>query len=308
MINYHHTTYSQGSSWRLYYNHYVPEKQPVKATMLIVHGMKEHSGRYQALAEYLVQHGVAVITYDHVGHGNSVENEYQLGFFRNIDPHKLLVEHADEMADKLSSLHLNVPHYILGHSMGSFITRLLLQKSHSKFSGAIIVGTGGKNIAAQLTKPLFGLLNKVSPTKVSTFINETFDKMNNVRFKNEPGASSTSWLSFDRSNRESFDKDPFCGVPFSNNGFYALITLNTLATERDWAKSIAYEFPMLFISGEDDPIGDFGKGIRRTVLYLINDGFKNISYKLYPKMRHEILNESINKDIYDNIVNWIESI
>ena len=81
-----------------------------------------------------------------------------------------------------------------------------------------------------------------------------------------------------------------------------------MATERDWAKSIAYEFPMLFISGEDDPIGDFGKGIRRTVLYLINDGFKNISYKLYPKMRHEILNESINKDIYDNIVNWIESI
>ena len=100
-------------------------------------------------------------------------------------------------------------------------------------------------------------------------------------------------------------KDPLNGVPFSNNGFYALLTLNVNATKRDWAQPIHKTLPMLFVSGGDDPIGNFGKGVKQTVSRLKEDGFVDVELKLYEGMRHEILNEDIKEQVYDDILEWL---
>lgn len=290
---------------RLFYNHFSPENQSVKAAVLILHGMKEHSGRYEEFARFLAGNGFAVLTYDHLGHGKSARDSADLGFFQRNHPAGQLVKDAGQIADHLRELHPDVPKFILGHSMGSFITRLLLQESPEKFNGAIIVGTGGKNIPAILTKPFIGLLNRISPRKRNKLVNKMFDKMNNVRFRNEPDATSSSWLSLDKANRLAFDSDPLCGIPFTNNGFHTLISVNTKATRRNWARNIPRQFPLLFVSGEDDPIGNFGNGVRRITAELKKDGFEDVEQKLYKQMRHEILNEKIRPQVYGDIAGWI---
>ncbi|WP_407483911.1 alpha/beta fold hydrolase [Elizabethkingia meningoseptica] len=295
------------NSTRLYYTLFRPETGNVKASLLILHGMQEHSGRYTAFARYMAGQGIAVITYDHLGHGKTAKNRNDLGFFQITAPAQQVIDDAENIADYLESLFPDVPHFILGHSMGSFIARCLLQQAGKRFKGAIIVGTGGKVTGAKAGKTLTALLNKIKPRYRSPFINKFFNKENNKRFRNEPDEQGTNWLSTDTNNRQAFLQDNLCGVNFSINGFYTLLCLNVQATKRHWAKSLPEDFPLLFISGTDDPIGNFGKGIIQTVTDLERDGFKDITMKLYTGMRHEILNETGKQQVYEDICNWIRN-
>lgn len=290
---------------QLFYRLFKPESKVVKGTLLILHGMQEHSGRYVDFAKYVSEKGYVVLCYDHLGHGKSVTDESELGFFQLGNPAQQLVEDAEYMLRHLQRMYPRSPSFVLGHSMGSFVLRLLLQQTDDMIDGAIVVGTGGANTAASLALPLLRLLNKWKPRKRSKFVNSMFENMNNRKFKNEPGATSTSWLSLSTANRAAFDADPLNGVPFSNNGFYALLTLNTNATKRNWMKMIHKTQPLLFISGQNDPIGNFGKGVRGTADNLRKNGFIDVKIKLYKNMRHEILNEDIKHKVYDDIIKWI---
>lgn len=247
-------------SHELFYTLFEPEDILVKATILILHGMQEHSGRYTDFARHLASNGLAVLIYDHLGHGRSAKNMEELGFFQNRYPTQQLIEDAKKMAVFLKEQQPDVPHFLMGHSMGSFIARCLLQQIHNKFDGAIIVGTGGKITGIGFAQALLGINNFIAPRKRSRFINKSFSNMNNRRFKNEKGGDSTSWLSANIANREAFAKDNLNGIPFTNNGYYTLVSLNRQTTQRNWAKKISKDFPFLFVSGEDDPIGDFWEG------------------------------------------------
>lgn len=291
---------------QLYFRLFKPDNKEVKATLLILHGMQEHSGRYTDFAEYMAKEGFAVITYDHIGHGNTAQTSKDLGFFQHKKPAQQLVNDAENMTDYLSDLFPDVPHFLLGHSMGSFIARCLLQQAYQKFNGAVIVGTGGKTPGAGLAKTYFALMNQLAPKHRSNFVNQSFSKMNNKRFKNEPNSDGTNWLSADKNNRIAFTQDSLCGVPFSYNGFYALLSLNVKSTKKNWAKNIDHDFPLLFISGADDPIGNYGKGVTETVSNLKHKGFTNVEMKLYPNMRHEILNEGIKEEVYNDIDLWLK--
>ncbi|PJJ62887.1 alpha/beta fold hydrolase [Chryseobacterium geocarposphaerae] len=290
------------SESKLFYTLFSPET--AKATLLIVHGMQEHSGRYIEVAEYFAAHCIAVLTYDHLGHGRSVKEKKDIGFFQLEKPDERLVADAEMMADHLAEQYPEVPHFILGHSMGSFITRRLLQKAGNKFSGAIITGTGGPLPGINILRAYLSLANIVAP-RHRTFLNSVFTSVNNKHFKKDKNFSDTSWLSINPENRKIFEQDELCGIPFTHNAFYTLFTIYKKATARDWASSISKSFPFLFISGQNDPIGDFGKGVMRTVNNLKIDGFQNVEVKLYPEMRHEILNEEIREEVLNGIFHWI---
>jgi alpha-beta hydrolase superfamily lysophospholipase len=289
----------------LYLTMFEPENKPVVATLLILHGMQEHCGRYAALSQFLAERGIAVLAYDQIGHGLTMRNKHGYGFFHDADPVGQVILDAEMMAVYLEEKYAGIPHFVLGHSMGSFVARCLLKRNNERFTGAILTGTGGKVIGSGVVKGIFSWLNLFSDQTRSKLINNAFQKMNNRRFKNEPDADGTNWLSASKTNREAFAQDDLCGLPFSHNGFYALLSLNVEATRRRWAKNIRKEFPMLLLSGENDPIGDFGKGVRKTVEQLRNDGFKNITLELYPGMRHEILNEDIANEVFAVIEEWI---
>lgn len=233
-----------------------------------------------------------------------MKDKKDIGFFQLDQPDEKLISDAETMADYLHQQYPDIPHFVLGHSMGSFVTRCLLQRASNQFTGAVIVGTGGPLAGISLIKGYLSLANKIAP-KHPTYLNTLFNKVNNKHFKKDKDFDDTSWLSVNPANRKAFTEDELCGIPFSNNAFYALFSIYKKATARHWADSISKSFPLLFISGQNDPIGDFGKGVMKTADNLKQDGFKNIDTKIYPEMRHEILNEEIREDVFNDINNWI---
>jgi len=289
----------------LNYHLYTPPAP--RGAILIVHGMQEHSGRYKTFADFLSKNGYAVLIYDHLGHGHSVRSEKDLGYFQKKRPGDQLVNDAIEMAIHLKSKFPHQPLFILGHSMGSFIVRCLLPEYHNQITGAILVGTGSKIKGAAILKPLFAALNKIAPRQRNHLINNIFTKKNNKKFKNEKGASPTSWLSLDPANRISFEADALTGIPFTNNGFFGLLQVITQATRRQWAHHISPELPLLFVSGKEDPIGDFGHGVEKIVKKLKKEGFHYLTLDLYENRRHEILNEDIKEEVFASIVGWLDA-
>lgn len=295
---------SPSSEVKIFHTLFTPDEVSVKATLLIIHGMQEHSGRYAEIAGYFADQGFVVLTYDHLGHGKSVKDKKDIGFFQLDQPDEKLVSDADAMGDYLIQKYPDVPHFVLGHSMGSFVTRCLLQRAGGKFKGAIITGTGGPLAGIGLINGYLSLANKIAPHYL-TYLNTLFTTVNNKSFKKDKDFSDTSWLSLNPANRKAFTEDELCGIPFTNNAFYTLFSIYKKATARNWAVSIPKSFPILFVSGQNDPIGDFSKGVIKTVDYLKKDGFKDINVKIYPKMRHEILNEEIREEVFNDIFQWI---
>ncbi len=288
-----------------FYRIYEPENEQIKGTILVLHGMQEHSGRYENFAVFMAKSGYAILSYDHLGHGRTAKKKEDFGFLGS--PQKV-IDNADKMADFLHQKYNNVPHYLLGHSMGSFIARCLLDKSSDKFQGSIVVESGDKMTIAKFMKNCFWILNSCVPKKKNKYANKLFLKVNNANFKNENKKDKTRWMSLSVKNRMDFINDKYNGIHFSNNGFYTLLSLQNRATKKSWAKNISQDFPFLFVSGADDPIGDFGKGVENVVRKLEKQKFTKVKMQLYPKMRHEILNEDIKEKVFQDILEWISAI
>lgn len=290
----------------IHYTVYEPDGAPVRAAILLLHGMQEHSGRYDALANYLKGHGYGVLTYDHPGHGHTAQTKAQLGFFRLDKPDELLVDEAGRMALVLAQRFPDTKRIVMGHSMGSFVARVLLKKVPLFFHGAIFMGSGGPNPLAKLMLPVLHLANLIAPKKRSRWLNRLFLSINNRKFADEMPNDGTNWLSANLANRKAFLADALCGTDFSNNAFLGLISVTVAATRADWADGIPHQLPMLFTSGADDPIGNFGKGVEKTVYGLMGQGFERVDLKLYPHMRHEILNEDERQPVFDDLLAWLQ--
>lgn len=295
----------RGTEQAIHYTLFQPDEKPVKATILVLHGMQEHSGRYAEFARFLSENGYAVLTYDHAGHGKTAASQAHHGYFHAHNAAQRVVDDAEKMTELLEQQFPGVPHYILGHSMGSFITRCLLQQAHHRFDGAIIVGTGAKQAIAPVARFVFSILNAIAPKGRSKGLNRFFSSLNNKRFKRDPDASETSWLSVNKANQQAFVNDELCGIPFTHNGFHTLLMLNIRATKTNWAEKIARELPFLFVSGAEDPIGDFGQGVAQTVAQMKQKGFSDTHLLLYPEMRHEILNEEVKHQVFSDILKWL---
>ena len=279
----------------------------INATLLIVHGMAEHSGRYAEFAQFLADHGVAVATYDQLGHGKTVKSTKDLGFFGHEHPVQSLLKDVIVMAESLKGHHPTVPHFVMGHSMGSFIVRNVLKHHARNFSGAILMGTADANPLTKVLLPVNKLLTKVAPKKPNTLIANTMNKALNSKLNNRISSSPFAWLSEDATAVEAYEADPLNGFAFTNNGFLTLFTLMEAGLKKDWAATIARDFPMLLVSGENDPIGDMGRGIRKIANRLDKQHFDHISVQLYPHMRHEPLHEQNKEQVYQDILDWINN-
>lgn len=278
----------------------------IKATLLIVHGMAEHSGRYADFAQFLADQGIAVATYDQLGHGQTVKTAADLGFFGEEHPVQSLLKDVIVMADELKARHSNVPHFVMGHSMGSFLVRNVLKHHAHNFTGAILMGTADANPLTKVLLPVNKLLAKVIPRQPNTVLATVMNKVLNLQLKDRTSTSPFAWLSKNTDNIEAFEADPLCGFAFTNNGFMTLFALMQAGLNKRWSTTIAKNFPMLFISGEDDPIGNMGKGIRKIVTRLNKQNFSTVDIQLYPDMCHEPLHEKDSQLVYQDILEWLE--
>ncbi|OXL23565.1 lysophospholipase [Psychrobacter sp. DAB_AL32B] len=269
--------------------------------------MAEHSGRYADFAQFLADHGIAVATYDQLGHGKTVKSAKDLGFFGHEHPVQSLLKDVIIMADSLKARHPTVPHFVMGHSMGSFIVRNVLKHHARDFTGAILMGTADANPLTKVLLPVNKLLAKAAPKKPNTILANAMNKVLNSKLNNRISSSQFAWLNEDPAAVEAYEADPLNGFTFTNNGFMTLFTLMEAGLNKNWATTIAKDFPILFISGENDPIGDMGRGIRKIASRLEKQHFSNVSAQLYPHMRHEPLHEKNNNVVYQDILDWLNN-
>lgn len=275
-----------------------------KAILQIIHGMAEYIERYDEFAQFLNDNNILVVGHDHLGHGESVDIETPLmGYFAKGESADILVEDTYQITNYIKKRYPSLPIFILGHSMGSFVLRNYLKTYSNAVSGAIIMGTGGKKEEVKMTKRLLKGLNTISPKTVNPAFNHL--SFNSFNKKIKQPISSNAWLSKNEENVLNYDQDPKCGFIFTNNGFYTLINLVDGATQKNWFKTIRSDLPILIVSGEKDPVGNYGKIPRKVAVELTDNYFGDVTLRLYHDLRHEILNETEKEDVMNDIYDWL---
>jgi len=288
----------------LYYHVWQP-KVELKAVLHIQHGMAEHSSRYDEFAKFLANKGIKVYAQDHRGHGYTGEKEV-LGFFSEVNGWDKVISDALELSNKIISENPKVPLFLMGHSMGSFIARVLTAQNPDLYCATIVMGTGadpglkgkiGKMIAKNSVKK-----------KGAHFLNK---KLNDMSFgsynkKFDANGSAFQWLSRDEKQVEKYEKDPWCGFICTSSFYYDLLNGIFMANNLNLAKNIDKNYPMLLISGNDDPVGNYGKGLKKVKNFYEKAGLQNVTLVLVEDARHEILNEIDKEKTYQIVASWIE--
>ena len=277
----------------------------IKGIVQIIHGMAEYAERYSPFAEFLTQNGYLVCAEDHLGHGKSVKSEEDLGYFCDSKDIETVISDIRELQLLIQEKTGNIPYFILGHSMGSFFCRTYISMFGTDVSGAIIMGSGFKGKPLLNTALFMVSLNALFKgwRNRSKFINNLAFGGYNKKIK--PVKCENDWLSVNPENVEKYQADPLCGVKFTNNGYKILFSVIKKACSSKTVKSTPKTLPVLLVAGEDDPVGDYGKGVLKTHEKFKAAGLKDLSVKLYANSRHEILNDYCKDEVYKDILGFI---
>lgn len=283
---------------------WIPEGKVI-CILQIVHGMAEYIERYEEVARYFAEKGILVTGEDHLGHGKSVTENGTYGFFCNQDPATVVVRDVHRLKKMTQEDYPGIPYVILGHSMGSFILRNYLFRYGKGIQGAIICGTGSQPTALiKCSKALATIQGALLSQK---HIAKMLDKMAFGNYNKEIADRRTDfdWLCRDEKVVDAYVKDPLCGFTFTVNGFKTLFTLIDRLNKPENLENMPKELPIYFIAGEKDPVGNYGEGVRKAYDSFQKAGMENVSLKLYPEDRHELLNELDKYQVYEDLYPWI---
>lgn len=285
---------------------WIPERK-VTATLQISHGMIEHIKRYDEFARVLAEQGIAVYGHDHLGHGATAGTPDKMGYFAKEQGHICVLKDIHRIGVVIEKENPNVPHFILGHSMGSYFLRKYLTVYGKEVDGAIIMGTGDPPLALVMAgKFLVSAIGRIKGNRFrSGFMHQKILGSCNTHFS--PAKTASDWLSRDESRVLKYVGDPYCSFYFTCGGYKDFFhILLDLKLKRNFSK-LPLSLPLLMLSGSKDPVGDFGKGVMRVYHQFKRLGFKNVKVTLYPEDRHEILNEINRSVVYNDISNWLFS-
>ena len=283
---------------------YIPEGVEPRGVIQITHGMIDHIGRYKNLVEYFTGEGFAVAGADHLGHGGTAAAAEDFGYFAARDGYSLVVRDAHAMNALLHERYPDLPVVLLGHSMGSFIARLYAVEYPESIDGLIIHGTAGKNPAAP-----FGILlcrimalfrgKRYRSRFIASLANGGYDK----HFPKEEGKGA--WLTRETAQVADREGDPRTSFEFTLSGYIDLFKMLSLCNKRSWYKRFPKELPTLIVSGEADPVGAFGKGVRSVYSGLLAAGVSSLQIKLYEGARHELFNEINRNEVFGDLSEWL---
>ena len=281
---------------------YLPEGQ-IKGYFQVVHGMTEHIGRYHDFLLEIAKNGYIAFAFDNLGHGYTAKDSSELGYIAKKGGYKLLASDVFEFYNAVKNEYGEYPHYLMGHSMGAFIVRLACAFVNQP-TKLIVMGTGGKNPLASAGILIIKILKLFKGDKhVSKFIDDMAFGSYNKKFESE--GSRRSWLTTDETVRQKYDKDEFCNYRFTLSAMQDLITLNKEVNLPKWYKNFPKKLPVLLVSGGDDPVGDYGKGVLEVYKNLKQNDC-DVKVKIYENARHEILNEPLFKNaVISDILDFI---
>jgi alpha-beta hydrolase superfamily lysophospholipase len=278
---------------------WIPENAP-KAILQIAHGMVEHIERYSDFAAYLAGNGIYVTGHSHLGHGKSMISKEKMGYFASPNGNECVIEDIHSLRKLAQEKYPGVPYFLMGHSMGSFLTRQYLGMYADGLSGAIIMGTGeqpdailaGGKLVCKMIAAFKGWEHR------SDFVNSLVIG----GFEKEMGKG---WLSRNEENVKTYAKDPLSGFVFTLNAFYHMFDGMSKMNAQEKKGNFPKELPIFFVAGSEDPVGGHGKGVETVYERYLAKGAKNARIKLYADDRHEILNECDKEIVYKDLLEWI---
>lgn len=277
-----------------------------KAVVQILHGMAEHIGRYDEFARFLVQNGFAVVGQDHIGHGKSVSDGQQYGHMPIKNGIDILIANTQTLRERAQRrFGKDLPYFVFGHSMGSYLARCYLARHGDGLAGAVLCGTGMP--APVVSKAGNALCHMIAALRGGTYRSKLVDKLAAGGFADSiDGAESPEdWLSYNKENVLRYQEDELCGFMFSVGGYAAVTGMAHESSVRRCVDAYPKDLPLFCIAGAEDPVGDCGKGVERAAQLARSAGIQDVSVKLYPHMRHEILNEDDRALVMDDVAEWI---
>lgn len=285
---------------------WIPANGQVRAVMQITHGMIEFIERYDEFACYLAARGFLVAGHDHLGHGASVSEPSEWGYFTAKKPSETVVADIYQVTRILQSQYPDCPYFILGHSMGSFLLRRYLTLHSEDITGAVICGTGSQPDLltgfGMAVCRLFTLL-RGGHYRSRAVTNAAFGKAY-ARFDMTGADVANSWLSKNEESVRAYYEDPRCTFLFTVNGYYGLLSTIRYGNQMKHIQKIRKNLPVFFIAGEDDPVGNFGEGVKKAYAQYRQAGIRDVRMKLYPDDRHEILQETDREQVFEDVYQW----
>lgn len=282
---------------------WTPEESP-KAVVQIVHGIAEFIERYDEFAAYLNGLGFLVVAEDHMGHGQSVGENGIQGYFHG--GWFTAVEDTMTLLRETQAAYPDIPYVLFGHSMGSFMARTILCKyPDSGISAAVICGTGWQPAALlpPVTRFIEAVCRKDGEDKPSAFLENLVFGSYNKRV--EHPRTAYDWLSRDAKIVDAYIAHPMCGFTPTAGLLREMMKGLTYIEKSAHLEAMKRDLPVFFVAGGDDPVGGYGKGVKRTVSEFKKAGMTDVSCRIYPLCRHEILNEINRQEIFEDIGGWI---
>ena len=279
---------------------WMPEGE-VRAVLQLTHGMTEHMGRYGQFADYLTTIGVVVAGFDLRGHGRNggdpeIASMGKGGWEASLEDMRLFFLELDRRFPE-------TPHYILGFSLGSFLLREYLGKYSQGLSGAVIMGTGSQPgwLLSIMIGILRGQVDKAGADGTTDLVHQLSFGTYNAKFK--PNRTNADWLCANEAELEAYLADPLVRREISAGLFRDLLcAMKRTSSCAGWEK----ELPILLLAGQEDPVGDFGKGVRRFYDRMCKDGLRNVTFQEFPGARHDLLHETCSEQVYHCIADWLE--
>ena len=270
----------------------------------ISHGMVDHVGRYNELAAFFAERGFVVAGNDHLGHGKTASSPEELGYFAESDGVSLVLSDLNAMNTELHERYPEKPVIMLGHSMGSFLARLYAVRYAESISALIIHGTGGGNPLVSLGK-LVAKLNILfcGEKNRSRLLKKLSVGSYNKKFPKQEGHNA--WLSRDVEKIMPKDKDELASFVFTSRAYYDLFTMLGESNSKEWYKAYPQNMKTLVVSGDMDPVGNFGKGVREVYNKLLASGCKDVTLKLYEGARHELFNELNRDEVFSDLLSFV---
>ena len=290
----------------IHVHQWTPTGREIKGVVQIAHGVAEYALRYEGFARYLCEQGFVVVANDHLGHGQSVIDGCPMVYLGDKGSWWHVVDDVEQLRQRMAKVFVGKPYFLFGHSMGSFIARSHLIRYPGKLDGCILCGTGhqspvmlsgGKLVA---DKEIKRLGRKAYSVRADQLASGAYNK------PFAPNRTKFDWLSVNEANVDAYIADPLCGGETTLGLFREMLGGLSYITKQANINAMDKELPVLFIAGDQDPVGDMGKGVEKARRSFEKAGVKDVGMKLYHGLRHEILNEKSSKFVCQDVLDWLE--
>ncbi|MBR0306750.1 MAG: alpha/beta hydrolase [Lachnospiraceae bacterium] len=277
----------------------------IKAVLQITHGMVEHIERYREFCVWMAERGIVVIGHDHLGHGKTVSNREEFGYFGSKEGMTHVVKDIRRVTVYSKKKYPDQKLILLGHSMGSFLARKYLSVYKDGPDGFILMGTGAPPEALVSAGSL--LAGSMRKLKGEMYRSPLLYKLSlgNYNAKFKPVKTPYDWLTRDEFLSKDFGEDESCQFIFTTAAYQDFFRLILNVAKEEMAGHARTDAPILIISGDNDPVGDNGKGVRKVYERLHKAGVDHLEMVLYEGARHEILHEINRQEVFEDLYEWI---